>query len=136
MQAGRDIIFYDGNCGLCHATVRFVAARDKAAAFQFAPLRGETFQKLIPQEIRAGLPDSIVLRRSSGELLTRSAAVIYILSRLSPGWQVAAKIVRAVPGVLRDWGYDLVARMRRKVLAPPKNICPVLPEGLRDRFEA
>lgn len=136
-RSGDDIIFYDGHCALCHAAVRFVVARDKQAAFRFAPLQGETFQRLVgaTEELPAGLPDSIVLRTSGGELLTRSAAVIYILSRLSRGWRGAAKILRWVPRGVRDWGYDLVARIRRKIFPPPKDICPVLPDNLRERFE-
>ena len=135
IQAGEGIIFYDGHCALCHAAVRFVVARDKHAAFRFAALGGETFQRLVPQSAREGLPDSIVLRTSGGELLTRSAAVIYILTRLSPGWRRTGKILRIVPRGVRDWGYDLVARIRRKIFPPPKDICPVLPENLRERFE-
>ena len=135
IRACDDIIFYDGHCALCHAAVRFVVARDKAAVFRFAPLQGETFQRLIPQSIQGGLPDSIVLRTSTGELLTRSAAVIYIFSRLSPGWRAAGKMLRVLPRGLRDWGYDLVARIRRKIFPPPKDICPVVPDNLRERFE-
>jgi predicted DCC family thiol-disulfide oxidoreductase YuxK len=116
--------------------VRFVVARDKQAAFRFAPLQGETFRRLIPQTLQAGLPDSIVLRTSGGEMLTRSAAVIYIFSRLSPGWRTVAKMLRVVPRGVRDWGYDLVAKLRRRVFPPPKDICPVLPENLRERFES
>jgi predicted DCC family thiol-disulfide oxidoreductase YuxK len=136
IQAQDEIIFYDGHCALCHAAVRFVVTRDKEAAFRFAPLQGETFQRLVPQSARAGLPDSIVLRTSGGELLTRSAAVIYIFSRLSSGWRGVAKMLRLVPRGVRDWGYDLVARVRRRILPPPKDICPVLPENLRERLES
>ena len=44
----REIIFYDGHCGLCHAAVRFVVARDdREEGFVFAPLGGETFRETL-----------------------------------------------------------------------------------------
>jgi len=131
-----EIIFYDGHCALCHAMVRFVVARDQAAAFHFAPLQGETFGRLVPPSALAGLPDSIVLRTRGGELLTRSTAVIFILAQLSPGWRGLAKILRLVPRAVRDWGYDLIARLRRRISPRPKDICPVLPDNLRKRSES
>ena len=39
-----ELVFYDGRCGLCHHSVRFLLARDRdGALFRYAPLFGETF---------------------------------------------------------------------------------------------
>ncbi|HYE74093.1 MAG TPA: DCC1-like thiol-disulfide oxidoreductase family protein, partial [Blastocatellia bacterium] len=71
-----DLVFYDGHCGLCHGLVLFVLARDQEGKnFRFAPLGGKTFERLISQERRQTLPDSIVLLSHSGEVYTRSAAI-------------------------------------------------------------
>ena len=39
------IIFYDGDCALCHRMVQFILARDSKFLFSFAPLQGETAAK-------------------------------------------------------------------------------------------
>lgn len=129
-----DVIFYDGECGVCHRFVQFVLARDKQHRFQFAPLQGKTFARAIPPLQRASLPDSVVLLTASGKLLDRSNAAIYVLSRLSRLWRVIAAVLRALPKALRDRPYDAAARKRQTWAARPASLCPVVPENLRARF--
>ncbi|HZS27996.1 MAG TPA: DUF393 domain-containing protein [Candidatus Angelobacter sp.] len=117
----RDLLFYDGECGFCHGTARFVRKRDRNGQFEFAPLQGEKFLKVIPQEQRSHLPDSLVLLSREDGLLTRSTAGLYIFSRLPQPWPFYAKILRLIPRPLRDFGYDLFARVRRKLFPAPKS---------------
>ena len=127
-----DIIFYDGECGLCHGSVQRLLERDKQHLFQFAPLQGETFLRAIAPELRSRLPDSLVVVTSSGQLLVRSAAAIHVLRRL--GFKLAAMLVWLIPKPLRDAVYDVIARHRRDLSARPKTLCPVVPENLREQF--
>lgn len=134
MTAEPAILFYDGGCGLCHRSVRFVVAADRAGVFGFAPLGGETFRAAVPEERRASLPDSIVVRRTDGALLARSDATIYLLSRLGAGWRALGALLALVPRGLRDAAYDFVARNRASWFAPPADACPLVPAHLRARF--
>ena len=130
-----EVLFYDGGCGLCHRAVRFVLRADREGrAFRFAPLGGRTFDELVLPAVRAGLPDSIVLRTAEGALLTRSAAALHVLRRLGGGWRWAAGLLSAVPRGVRDAGYDFVARIRFRLFARPEDSCPVVPAPLRGRF--
>jgi predicted DCC family thiol-disulfide oxidoreductase YuxK len=131
--APHEIIFYDGGCGLCHATVRFTARRDREAWFAFAPLGGETFRATaLPSP--ADLPDSVVLQTAAGALLLRSAAVLHVLHRLGGSWRVLGAVLGLLPRSLLDWGYRVAARLRRKLFAPPAAQCPRVPDSLRSRF--
>jgi predicted DCC family thiol-disulfide oxidoreductase YuxK len=131
-----DRLFYDGHCGFCHGTVRFVLARDhRAQPFQFAPLDGAAFRSRVPAARRAGLPDSIIVVTKDGAFLTRSAAVIYIGMQLGGVWRVLASIARLVPSPIRDAVYDVIARVRRHLVAMPDDVCPLVPPHLRARFE-
>lgn len=133
---GADHLYYDGACGLCHRSVRFVLHHDRTgAAFRFAPLGGETFQREIPEAQRRELADSIVVRTSGGRLLVRSAAVLYVLDRLGGGWRGLGRIGRCAPRPLRDWLYDRIAGVRHRLFAKPADACPVLPAELRGRFD-
>ena len=40
------IVFYDGTCGMCSASVRWILKNDEVGVLRFAPLQGETFAKL------------------------------------------------------------------------------------------
>ncbi len=129
-------VFYDGHCGLCHGTVRFVLAEDRRGAFRFAPLQGPTLAESIDEARRAALPDSIVVLCSDGRILTRSGAILFILRGLGGGWRAIASIGRLIPRVVRDSAYDAIARVRRRLVASPSDACPILPPALRARFAA
>ncbi len=131
---GKDTVFYDGHCGLCHRFVRFVLAEDRAGHFEFAPLNGEHFLSSVRPADRAGAPDSIVVRTTEGEILVRSAAVRRVLARLGGLWRAFAAVGAFVPSGLLDRLYDGVARVRLRVFSRPQETCPLLPSHLRGRF--
>src|SRR5271169_6796797 len=131
-----ETIYYDGHCGLCHRWVRFLLAADPdGRLFRFAPLQGETFRARVAESARAGPPDSVVVQTADGSLLVRSAAVVHVLRRLGGGWAVLGAAIRLVPKPLRDGLYDWIARIRYRLFARPAAICPVMPAGLRKRFD-
>lgn len=129
---GHDRLFYDGTCGLCHRYVRLVLAEDAAAAFRLAPLDSDAFRREVPEA--AGLPDSIIVRTADGRTLSRSTAIVRILSRLGGLWRVAGVALWLIPRPLRDLGYGVVAAIRYKLFARPAAACPILPPHLRERF--
>ncbi len=132
-----EVVYFDGNCGLCHGAVRFLSAEDGAAErFLYAPLCGPTFEERVPTDRRAGLPDSIVLQTNDGALLTQSSAVLHALARLGGLWRPLAGLSSLVPRPLRDLVYAGIARVRKRVFATPPEACPLLPPDLRGRFLA
>jgi predicted DCC family thiol-disulfide oxidoreductase YuxK len=132
-----DMMFYDGHCGLCHRAVRFVLSADrKGKLFRFAPLQGETFQRLVAADQRKTLPDSVVVMTANGRLLVRSEAFLHILRRLGGVWKVLAIVLGVVPQGMRDFVYDFVARVRFGVFGRRDDLCPVMPAELRARFDS
>ena len=130
------ILFYDGHCALCHGAVRFVLARERRpGVLRFAPLEGQLFREQVPEDKRAGLPDSLVLRTAEGELLTRSAAVLHVLRGIGGIWGVIATIARIVPRPIRDVVYDGVANIRYRVFGTRDDACPIIPASARSRFD-
>lgn len=131
----RDLVFYDGGCGLCHRTVLFLLRRDpEGSRFRFAPLGGGTFLDRVDGPHRAGLPDSVVVLPEAGGLLVKGAALLHLLRRLGGGWRLLGRLLALLPPGLLDWGYDRVAAVRRRLFRPPEGACPRLPPHLRDRF--
>jgi predicted DCC family thiol-disulfide oxidoreductase YuxK len=127
--------FYDGDCGLCHRAVRFILAEDVAgAAFRFAPLGGARYFSDISAEQRRALPDSMIVLTGDGRLLSRSAAVLYVLGRLGGFWRLLAAAAGVIPVGWRDRLYDAIARIRGRLFSQPGGACPLLPAHLRARF--
>lgn len=134
-RAERDLIFYDGTCGLCHGWVRFLLRRDRdGTRFRYAPLQGETWVARVPAERRGELPDSVVVRTAEGDLLMESRGVVHLLRRLGGGWKVVAGLLWVVPPPLRDLGYRAIAAVRYRLFRRPQELCPIVPVELRGRF--
>jgi predicted DCC family thiol-disulfide oxidoreductase YuxK len=123
-------LYYDGGCGLCRGAVRFAARRDRSEQLRFAPLSGETFERLVPAESRTGLPGSLVVITPDGGLLTQSGAVIHLLRRMGPAWRWAGTVLAWIPEPLRDLVYRLIARLR-----PRKQTCASEVSIQDDRFD-
>ncbi|HEY6465752.1 MAG TPA: DCC1-like thiol-disulfide oxidoreductase family protein [Candidatus Acidoferrales bacterium] len=130
-----DVLFYDGHCGLCHRSVKFVLRHDRdGSKFVFAPLQGSTFIEKIPSGRRAVLPDSLVALTSKDELFVRSDAFLHICRRLGGGWHLLAAMLTIVPRTVRDAVYNLIARTRYRIFGRRDDLCPVVPASLRGRF--
>ncbi|MCC7015352.1 MAG: DUF393 domain-containing protein [Planctomycetes bacterium] len=129
-------VYYDGACGLCHGVVRLVLAEDRSGVrFRCAPLQGETFARALDARARQALPDSVVVVSAAGEVLTRSNAIVHLLAGLGGLWRLLGLALHALPRPLRDFGYDSVARVRKRVFAAPAELCPLLPPDLAARFD-
>ncbi len=130
-----ELVFYDGHCGLCHHSVRFLLARDRdGALFRFGPLFGDTFKAHVPDEAREGLSDSLIVLRSDGALLQRASGVFHLLWRLGGFWGFVGMVGSWFPTGLTDWGYDRVAAVRHHLFERPAENCPLVPGELRSRF--
>lgn len=135
--ASTERIFYDGDCGVCHWSVGFVARHDRTGeAFRFAPLGGEAFRANVPPEVGDNLPDSMVVHTRDGELLLRSDGVVYIFKRLGGFWKLLGRLLALVPRPIRDYGYDRFAERRHRLAKKPEGVCPMMPPELRPRFDA
>lgn len=132
---GVDRVYYDGSCGLCHGAVTFLLSEDRQANFKYSPLDSDSFRSKVAGAGNNDLPDSMVVLTSEGIVLTKSAAWMYLMSRLGGLWRVVSWGAHLVPTFLRDAAYDLVAAYRKQLVKPAETACPLLPVELRGRFE-
>jgi predicted DCC family thiol-disulfide oxidoreductase YuxK len=136
------IVFYDGACGLCHRTVRFLLAEDAdGRRFRFAPLDSDLFAETCANpgsgfEDGANVPDSVLVQRPGRRLLVRTEGVLELGHQLGGLWRIGVTILGCFPLSLLNAGYDFVARIRHRLFARPEDSCPLLPPELRDRFSS
>jgi predicted DCC family thiol-disulfide oxidoreductase YuxK len=110
MQTHNAILFFDGECGLCHTFVRFILKNDLKNHFLFAPLQGVTAKEKLgslPQQI-----DSVIYV-DNFHIYVKSTAAIKIVMALGGKWKLMA-ILMIVPRLLRDFVYDRIAQNRKK----------------------
>ena len=134
----RPIILYDGVCGLCNRAVRFVLKHDHHDRFRFASLQSELAQEILRRHgIQPGNLDTFYLiagpGQADGRLSARSDAAIGVLRTLGGTWSAAALPLRALPKLVRDWGYNLLARRRYRVFGK-YDVCPLPEAGNRHKF--
>ncbi len=126
------VIFFDGVCNLCNASVQFVLRRDPRGYFRFASLQSNTAQELLRGV--PGAPEELatIVLLENGACYTRSEAVLRIARRLSGLWP-ALYVFKLIPRFLRDPIYSFIARHRYRWFGKRESC--MLPEpGLRERF--
>jgi len=111
------LILFDGDCGLCLRSIRFVIRHDRAGRFAFAPIRGRTARSVLGAAPILADADTVILVEDDGAVFTRSDAVVRVLRRLSLPARLLA-VLGVVPRRWRDWGYRLVATHRRRLFGP------------------
>lgn len=128
-QSDQPIVLFDGDCGLCHASVRFVLERDERELFRFAPLGSKAARDSLAGTGPKALGDSVLLVEN-GRVYDRSTAALRIARRLRWPWNLAWGLT-LVPRVVRDLAYDWVARRRSRW---PKHACALPDRNMKGRF--
>jgi len=103
--------------------------------FRFSPIGSETFLHEIPMAVRASLPESVVVKTRNGAIFTRSDGIVVILDRLGGIWRFFGWGLRLFPRSFRDGGYRAVARARYLFFGPPADVCPLMTQEERRRFD-
>jgi predicted DCC family thiol-disulfide oxidoreductase YuxK len=107
----RRIVFFDGYCLLCQASVQFIIQRDPSGLFQFAPLQEELANKLLAPLPESGV--SSVILWEEGKISYRSTAALRIVKKLRGVWPLLY-VLTIVPVFIRDGIYNWVAKNRYK----------------------
>jgi predicted DCC family thiol-disulfide oxidoreductase YuxK len=129
-EEGRQILFFDGVCGLCNHIVDALLTVSAGHPLKFAPLQGETAREKLGPELTQKL-DTIVYWRD-GRTLTKSTAVAMVLRDVGGFWALGA-LMLLLPRAVRNVGYDLVAANRYKLFGK-RDACRMPTREERARF--
>ena len=117
------VLFFDGDCAFCSASVRRVARFDKHRRVSFAPLQGKLAAEMgFTKYADESGGTMILLRESDGQVFLRGDALIELARALGGAWWVFT-VARFVPRSLRDAVYQWVADHRHRIMAPALH-CP------------
>ncbi len=107
------IILYDGVCGLCARTVRWLIAHDRGLLW-YAPLQGETAARLRALHPRIPTELSSVVLVEDGRVHLRSKVFLHVARHLTRPWRWLYAF-RWFPALLADPMYRLVASTRYRL---------------------
>lgn len=111
---GRAIVFYDGTCGFCQASIQIVLKYNSRQDLCFAALQSGVLEALVPATQRPDpLPDSMLFYEN-GRLYMESEAVLHIARHLSFPLSVLFYF-RFIPLSFRNVIYRFIARNRYRI---------------------
>jgi predicted DCC family thiol-disulfide oxidoreductase YuxK len=131
------VVFFDGVCALCDRSVKFLSSIDKRRALSFAPLQGETAERLFEDmgRIEPRLAALVYARRLGGpsqQILTASTGLFAALADIGGLWVVVSWL-RWIPRPIRDAVYFWVVRNRYRWFGRYDSCVIPRPED-RERF--
>ncbi len=109
MKTQKPIVFFDGICHLCNAFVDILIKQDPLEHFLFAPIQGETAQKILTPEERKNI-ETVILYENEKKY-RQSEAVLRIFAILG-GFYKIFLFGYIIPSPLRDKIYSWIAKNR------------------------
>lgn len=131
------LVLFDGVCGFCNRSVRFLLVHDHAERFRFAPLQSDEARRLGERHgFDVSDLDTVYLIEDYGgpceRVQARSAAVFAALAALGSPWNWL-RALAWLPRPLTDAAYRWVARNRYRLFGR-RDSCPIPPPEWRTRF--
>lgn len=121
MNANRDFLLLDGDCGLCNKLAIFLDKRlGKGMDIAYRPILSEEGQEIVatfPQKQQDA--DTVYLLRN-GKSYIRSAAGIRCLLYMKWYYKMWFPILWLIPLPVRDVGYRIIAKYRHKIFKKPE----------------
>ena len=121
------IVFFDSDCLFCKGGVRWLNRLDAKDRLRFAPLSGETSKNWkidTTDDSMAFIQNGVTYRASeAARLAFQTAGGVGTLFALG---------LKLLPLKIRNWGYHVIARNRKKLLK--NETCELPEEGMREKL--
>lgn len=132
MHTDKVIVFYDGVCNLCNASVQFLIKRDIHKNLNYAHLQSDIAKDIMGSLNLApeALESFILFER--GKVYTHSSGVLRTLKYLRLPWGLL-KILLIIPAPLRNLIYNKIARNRYQLFGQTET-CMLPSEEIKRRF--
>lgn len=115
-------ILFDGDCSFCNFWVKFITKRDPKKQFEFVSLQSEKGIGLLDKYKVSKKIDSVVFIKND-KAFVKSGAVLRITWLLKFPYPLLIIFI-LIPGFIRNWVYDLIAKNRHKIFKE-NNTCEI-----------
>ena len=122
LNTKRDVLFLDGDCGLCHGLAFFMDDRLAIDSdISYRPIQSAEVQDIISNFTdRQQKADTVYLVRAN-KVYIRSSAAIRCLLYLKWYWKVWFPILWLIPLPVRDTIYRMIAMSRHQIFKKPES---------------
>jgi predicted DCC family thiol-disulfide oxidoreductase YuxK len=125
------IILFDGTCGFCERSVRFIATRDDGH-FKFGASQNPEGRALLEKFGTSREAARSMILIEDDRIFLRSDAVLRVTRHLRAPWKYAS-VFLYVPRPIRDFLYRGVAAVRHRIAGESK-ACEIPPPEIRARL--
>lgn len=130
-DTSKAIVLFDGSCGLCNRSVKFLLKRERDQALFFSPLQSEYGKIVLEHFHLSGAVDSMVFVKE-GKTHLKSGAALRLCAYMKGLWPLMM-IFLLVPPFIRNWVYDYIAANRITWFGAA-DYCEMMTPELRSRF--
>ncbi len=110
------LVVMDAQCSICAKGARWIAANDARDEFRIVPLQTQLGRDLMLQNDSDPDDPASWLVLDNGRALKGMNAWFFVSKRLNQ-YQKLATALRLIPRPVRDLGYRIVAKNRRRIFA-------------------
>jgi len=119
----KKIVIYDGECGFCNASVRFLLNQKPSDVIRFVSHQSHLGSELRKRyQVTEGV-DSIVFV-AGNQYYAKSKAIFMILEETDSAWKYLS-LLKYIPALISDFCYDVIASNRHRIT---DNTCQILTE--------
>ncbi len=112
MSENKNIVFFDGICGLCNSFVTLLLKLD--TDLKFATLQGKTGQNLLNKINFNNSEFDTVIFQKNDQIYTKSTAVFEIIKTIGGIWKLLL-VLKILPTSFTDFIYRYIALKRFKL---------------------
>ena len=118
----RTILFYDGECGVCSRTVRFILKNERNNELFFSSLQGEFAIHFLAERGIESVSSNTLYLFENGKLYNKSRAAMKLITYLKRPIGLL-KMLYIFPRFFRDFVYDRIAANRKVFF---KDVCELI----------
>ena len=118
----RSILFYDGECGVCSRTVRFILKNERSKELFFCSLQGDFAINFLAERGIESVSSNTLYLFENGKLYHKSRAALKLIAYLKRPFGLL-KILYVFPLFFREFVYDRIAANRKVFF---KDVCELI----------
>jgi predicted DCC family thiol-disulfide oxidoreductase YuxK len=132
MKKPKSIVFFDGVCNLCNASIDFILKRDTKNLFLVGALQEDFSKKILSNySVKQDYLESLILLEEN-QIYFKSTAALRIARHLKGLWPIFYLLI-ALPVWIRDPVYDWIGRNRYRWFGK-KNTCRIASPDEQAKF--
>ncbi len=132
MKKPKSIVFFDGVCNLCNASIDFILKRDSKNRFLVGALQEDFSKKILSNySVKQDYLDSLILIEEN-QIYFKSTAALRIARQLKGLWPIFYLLI-GFPLWIRDPVYDWIGRNRYRWFGK-KNTCRIASPDEQTKF--